>query len=604
MSGKSIKVKNKTKSTEKRRGGIIIEVAVLFLVGVIVTGILTYVCETYLYNDSVKLQTEERADDIADESMLALTEYPAYMSLVRYWYGNSEDLDIDYDKDFTNGSATEEKSLLFSSRHPDMQIKYVTDEQFGKLSVEDRKLYAEITYSWLITRINQIKRTNGVDFLFCVISEEPFDNQFFLFSGADEGAVRGTSYEEVYPLGNKVTVSESQALAMAEATKNSSHLADAGSYVDYYKHLFSFDGHSVFIGLTYDLSVILSYVDTQTRAGATLAIINQIVLSIICLSLMFVFILLPVKKLQNNIRLYKETKDSEAVIKGLSDIYSKNEIGRLADDTSEMIKEIESHIEKISAINAEKERISTELNLATRIQEAMLPNVFPPFPDRTEIDIFACMDPAREVGGDFYDFFLIDDDHLGLVIADVSGKSIPAALLMMISKILVKNYAMTGMSPAKVLEAVNKQICANNKAEMFVTVWLGILEISKGKLTAANAGHEYPVVKFPDGGFELYKDKHGFVIGGMDGVVYKEYEIDLEAGSVIFVYTDGVPEATDADGNMFGTDNMLSALNGCPDTSSDALIKSVREAVDSFVLDAEQFDDLTMLCIKYKGKAE
>ena len=604
MSGKSIKVKNKTKSTEKRRGGIIIEVAVLFLVGVIVTGILTYVCETYLYNDSVKLQTEERADDIADESMLALTEYPAYMSLVRYWYGNSEDLDIDYDKDFTSGSATEEKSLLFSSRHPDMQIKYVTDEQFGKLSVEDRKLYAEITYSWLITRINQIKRTNGVDFLFCVISEEPFDNQFFLFSGADEGAVRGTSYEEVYPLGNKVTVSESQALAMAEATKNSSHLADAGSYVDYYKHLFSFDGHSVFIGLTYDLSVILSYVDTQTRAGATLAIINQIVLSIICLSLMFVFILLPVKKLQNNIRLYKETKDSEAVIKGLSDIYSKNEIGRLADDTSEMIKEIESHIEKISAINAEKERISTELNLATRIQEAMLPNVFPPFPDRTEIDIFACMDPAREVGGDFYDFFLIDDDHLGLVIADVSGKSIPAALLMMISKILVKNYAMTGMSPAKVLEAVNKQICANNKAEMFVTVWLGILEISTGKLNAANAGHEYPVVKFPDGGFELYKDKHGFVIGGMEGVVYKEYEIDLEAGSVIFVYTDGVPEATDADGNMFGTDKMLSALNGCPDTTPDALIKSVREAVDSFVLDAEQFDDLTMLCIKYKGKTE
>ena len=597
-------MKNKTKSTEKRRGGIIIEVAVLFLVGVIVTGILTYVCETYLYNDSVKLQTEERADDIADESMLALTEYPAYMSLVRYWYGNSEDLDIDYDKDFTSGSATEEKSLLFSSRHPDMQIKYVTDEQFGKLSGEDKKLYAEITYSWLITRINQIKRTNGVDFLFCVISEEPFDNQFFLFSGADEGAVRGTSYEEVYPLGNKVTVSESQALAMAEATKNSSHLADAGSYVDYYKHLFSFDGHSVFIGLTYDLSVILSYVDTQTRAGATLAIINQIVLSIICLSLMFVFILLPVKKLQNNIRLYKETKDSEAVIKGLSDIYSKNEIGRLADDTSEMIKEIESHIEKISAINAEKERISTELNLATRIQEAMLPNVFPPFPDRTEIDIFACMDPAREVGGDFYDFFLIDDDHLGLVIADVSGKSIPAALLMMISKILVKNYAMTGMSPAKVLEAVNKQICANNKAEMFVTVWLGILEISTGKLTAANAGHEYPVVKLPDGGFELYKDKHGFVIGGMDGVVYKEYESDLEAGSVIFVYTDGVPEATDADGNMFGTDNMLSALNGCPDTTPDALIKSVREAVDSFVLDAEQFDDLTMLCIKYKGKTE
>ena len=600
----SVKVEKTRNKTEKRRGGIILEVAVLFLVGVIITGVLTYVCENYLYTDSVKAQTEDHADEIASESRLALAEFPSYESLVKYWYHHADELDIIYDVDFSCDKVTEEKCRVFSDRHPGLQIRYVSDDEFADLPDEDKKLYAEIVYTWLISRIDQIKQTYHVDFLFCVISEEPYDRQFFLFSGADPGAVRGTNYEEVYPLGNTVTVSDSQAFAMAEATKNSSHLADAGRYVDYYKHILSFDGHGVFIGLTYDLSVLLSYVDTQTKSGATLAIVNQLVLSLTCLSLIFVFVLLPIKKLQNNIRLYKETKDSGMVIEGLSEIYSRNEIGRLADDTSDMIREIEAHIEKIGAINAEKERISTELNLASRIQEAMLPNVFPPFPDRTEFDIFACMDPAKEVGGDFYDFFLIDDDHLGLVIADVSGKSVPAALFMMISKILVNNYAVNGFSPAKTLEAVNRQVCANNKAEMFVTVWFGVLEISSGKLTAANAGHEYPVVKRADGRFELFKDKHGFVIGGMDGVSYKEYELFLTPGSAVFLYTDGVPEAADADGNMFGTDKMLDALNGCGGEAPDALIKCVREAVDAFVKDAEQFDDLTMLCVEYKGKNE
>jgi sigma-B regulation protein RsbU (phosphoserine phosphatase) len=231
----------------------------------------------------------------------------------------------------------------------------------------------------------------------------------------------------------------------------------------------------------------------------------------------------------------------------------------------------------------------------------MLPHFFPPFPDREEFDIYASMDPAKEVGGDFYDFFLIDDDHLAVVIADVSGKGIPAALFMMGSKILVQNYAMTGMSPGKVLEAVNRQICANNREQMFVTVWLGILEISTGRMTCSNAGHEYPVLKTPDGYFELYRDKHGFIIGGMDGMRYKEYEITMLPGTKLFVYTDGVPEATDADSKLFGMDRMLAALNELQDASPEELLKNVRAHVDAFVGDAEQFDDLTMVCLQYRG---
>ena len=250
---------------------------------------------------------------------------------------------------------------------------------------------------------------------------------------------------------------------------------------------------------------------------------------------------------------------------------------------------------------AERERISNELSLATRIQGDMLPNIFPAFPERTEFDIYATMDPAKEVGGDFYDFFLIDEDHLCMVMADVSGKGVPAALFMMASKIILANNAMAGKSPAQILTDTNTSICSNNRQEMFVTVWLGILELSTGKLTASNAGHEYPVLKQPDGSFELLKDKHGFVLGGMDGVRYKEYELRLEPGAKLFLYTDGIPEAADAANTMFGTDRMLLALNREPDAAPQQILRNVRSAVNSFVNEAEPFDDLTMLCIEYRG---
>ena len=251
----------------------------------------------------------------------------------------------------------------------------------------------------------------------------------------------------------------------------------------------------------------------------------------------------------------------------------------------------------------ESSRIETELTMASSIQADMLPNIYPAFPERSEFDIYASMNPAKEVGGDFYDFFLIDDDHLCLVIADVSGKGVPAALFMMASKIILSNYAKMGKNPAQILSDANDAICSNNREEMFVTVWLGILELSTGKLTAANAGHEYPAVKSADGSFELYNDKHSFVIGGMEGTRYMEYTVYLNPGSKLFLYTDGVPEATDASGELFGTERMLEALNFYPDASPEQILKSVREGVDKFVKDAEQFDDLTMLCLEYKGLA-
>ncbi len=283
------------------------------------------------------------------------------------------------------------------------------------------------------------------------------------------------------------------------------------------------------------------------------------------------------------------------------EIKTGDEIEALSDDFNYMLDQLGTYIENLSAVTAEKERIGTELALATRIQADMLPNIFPAFPDRKDFDIYASMTPAKEVGGDFYDFFLIDDLHLGLVMADVSGKGVPAALFMMISKTILQNYAMSGFGPAKVLEKLNEQICKNNREEMFVTVWYGVLNLKTGHLVAANAGHEYPVIRHADGVFEVYKDKHGFVIGGMDGVHYTEYDLWLDPGSSIFVYTDGVPEATNAENVLFGMERTVEALNADPGRDPKSLLEGVAEAVKDFVGDAPQFDDLTMLGLNFFG---
>ena len=285
----------------------------------------------------------------------------------------------------------------------------------------------------------------------------------------------------------------------------------------------------------------------------------------------------------------------------VSDIHTGDEIEALAHSIEEMDRSLKQKTRELVEMTAEQERISTELELASSIQMDMLPCIFPPFPDRSEFDIFASMVPAKEVGGDFYDFFLIDQDHLGLVIADVSGKGIPAALFMMMVKIMIQNCVLAGLGPKQALEQVNQLVVDNNKESMFVTVWLGILDIPTGRLTAVNAGHEYPILKKPGGYYELLKDRHGMAVGMMEGVRYREYELEMEPGSSIFVYSDGLPEANNSEEKLFGLDRTLAALNEDPDRSPEDTLKTVRRSVDAFVGNASQFDDLTMMCLAYHG---
>ena len=283
-------------------------------------------------------------------------------------------------------------------------------------------------------------------------------------------------------------------------------------------------------------------------------------------------------------------------------IRTGDEIENLSYVMADMERDLTVYMDNLTSITAEKERINTELDLARRIQADMLPNIFPAFPDRKDFDIYASMKPAKEVGGDFYDFFLLDDSHLALVMADVSGKGVPASLFMMISKILVQNYVMSGMSPGKVLEVLNEQICQNNREEMFITIWLGVLNLETGILTACSAGHEYPILKDPDGDFKMIKDQHSFVVGGLAGQKYREYTLQMDQGSKLFLYTDGVPEATNIREELFGMERTLRALNDAKEEAPDAIIRRVDRSVEYFVGEASPFDDMTMMCIEYKAK--
>ncbi len=245
----------------------------------------------------------------------------------------------------------------------------------------------------------------------------------------------------------------------------------------------------------------------------------------------------------------------------------------------------------------------TELQVAADIQESVLPHVFPPFPDRHEFDLYASMDPAREIGGDFYDFMMVDDDHLAFLIADVSDKGVPAALFMMPTKNLINYRIHQGGTPAEVLTDVNAHIAKNNVSSMFITVWLGILDIRSGILTCTNAGHEYPAIRGADGVFRIFRDKHGLMVGAMPNIKYKDYELTMNPGDKIFVYTDGVPEASNIDGKLYGLSRLEITLNRIADKNPEEILREIQEDVDSFVDGAKQFDDLTMLCLEYKGTA-
>ncbi|WP_414469037.1 SpoIIE family protein phosphatase [Methanobacterium sp. ACI-7] len=304
---------------------------------------------------------------------------------------------------------------------------------------------------------------------------------------------------------------------------------------------------------------------------------------------------------RNYVRNSKEIGNSNYII-SKCEPYTANddEVGILALSFQKMIGDLKIYIKNLEEITAEKERINTELNVARKIQADMLPRKFPAFPDRDEFDVYASNIPAKEVGGDFYDFFLIDENHLAIVIADVSGKGVPAALFMVIAKTLIKNYAQLGKNPSEVFTIVNNQLCEGNDENMFVTAWMGILDIQSGKFTYVNAGHNSPLLRHKNKDYKWLKSNSGFVLGGIQDIEYKQNEIILKTGDRVYLYTDGITEAINNKEELFGESHLLEIMNNTNNLSLKELISCVKEEIDRFVKDREQFDDITMLIMEYK----
>lgn len=469
--------------------------------------------------------------------------------------------------------------------------------------------------------LNTIKNHADINYLYAIYFEDIQDIHsvcYVINAKSDEELNTGEPYEEIYSyLGEQCEpeafeddvlelyrdsiVSGDPAIHYIETTT-----AEYGHQVTCYRTEYDSSGTPVAI-IGVDINVNKINKDMNTYVMSILLVFIAITTVAIVLFIAYFkrFIIAPVTRIARNVDSFVDLMENEvepeALVYESVSVKTKDEIKTLADGFDEMAEGVRSYMVNLRRITNEKQRIGAELELATKIQANMLPNIFPAFPERKEFDIYASMEPAKEVGGDFYDFFLIDEDHLGLVVADVSGKGVPAALFMMMSKILINNFTSMGGSPKEVLERANDQICKNNEEDMFVTVWLGIMTISTGKIVAANAGHEYPMIRRPNGDFELFEDPHGFVVGGMEGMIYQEYEFTLEPGGTLFLYTDGLPEATNAQDELFETDRVLDVLNQNKEVSPEELLRNVRAAVDVFVGEAEQFDDLTMMAIHRKG---
>ena len=340
-------------------------------------------------------------------------------------------------------------------------------------------------------------------------------------------------------------------------------------------------------------SVILSFVSYIIIASLVLVL----VVAQFVVRFLRKWVVKPIRKISiEATRFAKENTKGEE----LGDVSKFEEIYNLSRSIDKMETDMVNYIDNLTTVTAERERIGTELNFAKQIQYSSLPTKFPAFPDREEFDVYAYMKPAKEVGGDFYNFVLVDDDHLAVWIGDVSDKGVPAALFMMSINIMINIRTCMGGTPSEIMAFVNDNICEHNGENMFITIWLGILEISTGRLTFVNAGHEDMAVYRNGGEFELYKTKHNIAVGIQSGMVYQDFEMQLGKGDRIFIYTDGVHEATDPYDTLFNTDRMISALNERKDGSPQEFLEIVYTRVKEFVGDRTQFDDLTMVGLELK----
>lgn len=569
----------------------------LFVITTLINGICTYSGYKKTYSRTLR----NNMQTILVQLKSLLTEYESLPWLIDYWQTNNNDMELQGDN--PERSVIVYKMLL---DHNIESIDKVTSQEADSLTSEEQRAFAEACYLEIMPEFGIIKGCFGFRDITCSVVQN--DTSLFpLFQGQVDGELSHGGH--FCPLGEEwpFDINKQPALKTIYENKQDkvyfeSRISNAYNDKCLFAHMPVIMDNKVICHIT----LIQGINEIDESIIDNVGVIEIVNIGLLCLCgfvLLYVLrrkILIPLTSIAKVIREYGEIKNTKEIVNKLLSVETDNELSILADDCCDMIIGIEKYAFESQKMEVEKERIITELNLAAKIQNDMIPNDFSVFADNEKIDLFASMRAAKSVGGDFYDFFFLDEDHMYVAIADVSGKGIPAAMFMMLTKNILANNARMGKSPSKILEDSNKTIFKQNKELMFLTAWIGILEISTGKLITANAGHEKPAVMTPGGEFKLLDDIHGYVLGVRKGKKYEEEVIELERGSKIFVYTDGVVEAINTKKEQFGTDGMLEALNRVKESTPEKILQEVSSSVDAFAKHEEQFDDLTMLCLEYK----
>ncbi len=572
---------------------------ILLIIAIFSTGTVFLINFITFLNDSIG-----ECMAVSGYATKEMEDYQSLDWLVQYWDSHSDEMDIIYNP--SEVKIREEELRVLWPGMPD--IKSVNTLEISRKDERTQKLFAEVVYGTLSHDLSRIKRIFKPKYLYSFFVEG--DEMHFLVTGALEGEKHVSEGGMLFELGSRDgykpgIYSSLDAVVEYQATPTVPDWTTAegedNTVSHFFMPVFSHGKFVAIMGIAVDNSRVL------------FRNIRVSVVEIIILVLVFLFVALwlnirlrrkvadPLRKTERTVKEYEKEKDGAATRDKLSYILPNNEVQSLAESFSSMVDELDRYVDEVQRIAADKERIETELNVATKIQADMLPSVFPPFPDRTEFDLFATMDPAKEVGGDFYDFFFLDENRICLIIADVSGKGVPAALFMVISKTMLKGRALAGGSLSEILYDVNNQLCEGNDLGYFVTVWMAIIDLRTGEGVSINAGHEHPAIKPVGKQYEFRVYPHSPAVALMEGVKFKERNFKLNPGDRIFVYTDGVPEATNNDKKLFENDRLKEALDVSDVNDPEKVCRTVREYIDEFVDGAEQFDDITMLTFLYKG---
>ena len=595
------KLVKKTKGIVKQITYPVFFVSVIFIVIAVITFII--------FNMTVLLnQRFEYTTQIAGDVVATIEDYQSLDFLVPYWHDHYDEMEFFYG----NRDILIEKERLLTSLFPDYSDEeHVTTEQVLALDEAGQRLFAEVCYYQLSQDFDRIKSSYGPMFLYSFGIDG--DNQFFYITGTKDGELRESAGGDLFELGctypyqaGRYPTLDSLIQTGVPADRIELSLnKDADRTAVHVFAPVTCNGQMIMIvGVSTDWVDLIDYTLYLTAFLAAFIVILVASLALLFFRMLRKYAVTPLFKERDIINTYEQDKDSAKALPDLKSIDSDNEIEELADAFSSMLVEIDRYMDEKQKDAVEKERLGAELNMAANIQASQLPSTFPAFPDRTDFDIHASMTPAKTVGGDFYDFFLVDENHIALVMADVSGKGIPASLFMMISKLLIQSRVMMGESPAEALSNSNAQLMQNNAAHQFVTVWLAVFDLKTGKGVAANAGHEHPVIRRANGQYEIVEYKHNPPVATMKKMKFKDHEFELNPGDSLFVYTDGVAEANNAQNELFGTERMLDALNRDPDATCEQVLKNVMSGIDEFVAGAEQFDDITMMSFKYYGPKE